>query len=134
MNERFARLVRERADGRCEYCRVPQSAYRTPFEIDHVIARQHGGPTTLGNLTLSCLHCNSHKGPNIAGQDPRTRRLVRLFNPRRSRWARHFRWDGAVLIGRTPVGRATIRVLTMNAAAAVAVRSVLIDVNELTDE
>ena len=75
----------------CEYCRMPESNYPTvPFPIDHIIARQHGGSTTLDNLALSCLHDNTHKGPNIAGIDPISRRISRLFNPRRDKWVRHF--------------------------------------------
>jgi hypothetical protein len=107
---------------------MPQACYPTiPFPIDHVIARQHGGPTRLANLALSCLHCNSHKGPNIAGLDPKTGKLTRLFNPRRQTWARHFRWEGAYLIGRTPVGRVTVAVLALNAPDAVTVREALIE-------
>jgi HNH endonuclease len=57
MDETLARAVRERAGHACEYCRMPQAFYPTvTFPIDHVIARQHRGPTTLGNLALSCLH------------------------------------------------------------------------------
>ena len=37
-----------------------------------------------------------------------------LFNPRRHQWSRRFRWDGAVLKGITPAGRATMRVLKIN--------------------
>src|SRR5690242_5129762 len=115
--------VRERAAGRCEYCRVPQAYYPTvPFPIDHVIARQHGGPTALNNLAVSCLHCNSHKGPNIAGLDPKTRKLTPLFNPRRYKWSRHFRWSGPYLIGRTAVGRTTVEVLAMNHPDVIEVR------------
>ena len=67
MDESLARQVRERAGHRCEYCRMPQAYYPTvPFPIDHIIARQHGGTTTLDNLAVSCLHDNTHKGPNIA--------------------------------------------------------------------
>jgi hypothetical protein len=95
MDESLARKVRERAGRACEYCRMPQAYYPTvPFPIDHVIARRHGGRTTLGNLALSCLHDHSHKGPNISGIDPLTGKLTKLFNPRRHKWERHFRWDG----------------------------------------
>lgn len=52
------------------------------FSVDHIVARQHGGPTVLENLALACLHCNRHKGPNIAGTDPSTGEIVRLFHPR----------------------------------------------------
>jgi hypothetical protein len=91
MDASLARDVRERAGHMCEYCRMPESSYPTvPFPIDHIIARQHGGSTTLDNLALSCLHDNTHKGPNIAGIDPVSRMISRLFNPRRDRWVRHF--------------------------------------------
>ena len=58
--------------------------------------------------------------------DPVTKKLVRLFNPRRMKWARHFRWYGPFLVGRTPVGRATIGVLQMNHQERVQVRQALI--------
>ena len=105
MDAALVRLVHERARECCEYCRLPQAYSVLTFEVDHVIARKHGGRTVPGNLALSCFYCNSPKGRNIAGLDPRTGRLTRLFHPRRHRWARHFRWDGPVLVGRTPVGR-----------------------------
>jgi hypothetical protein len=85
-----------------------------PFEVDHVIARKHGGPTASGNLALSCFPCNAFKGSNIAGRDARTRKLAPLFNPRRHKWERHFRWRGATLIGRTAIGRVTVAVLNIN--------------------
>ena len=57
MDASLARDVRERAGHVCEYCRMPESNYPTvPFPIDHIIARQHDGSTTLDNLALSCLH------------------------------------------------------------------------------
>ena len=128
MGELLARKVRERAGHACEYCRMPQAYYPTvPFPIDHVIARQHGGRTTLGNLALSCLHDNLHKGPNSAGIDPLTRKLTKLFNPPRHKRERHFRWDGPYLIGRTAVGRTTIAVPAMNDPDVIRVRRSLIE-------
>jgi hypothetical protein len=107
---------------------MPQSYYRTiPYPIDHIVARKHGGTTALDDLTLSCLHDNTHKGPNIAGIDPLTRRITRLFNPRRDKWERHFEWDGALLVGKTAVGRTTIVVLAMNHPDDVTVRQSLIE-------
>jgi hypothetical protein len=121
------RLVWRRAGRRCEYCRIPQAFDESPFEIDHVIARKHGGLSVAGNLALSCFRCNSFKGPNVGGLDPLTRDLTPLFNPRRDRWNRHFRWKGALLIGRTNVGRATIEVLNMNHVLRIKVRDRLIE-------
>jgi hypothetical protein len=94
--------VRTRAAGCCEYCRIPEAVVRLSFQVDHIIAEQHGGPTALSNLAWSCLPCNKRKGPNLAGIDRKTRKLVPLFHPRRHKWGKHFRWDGPLLRGRTP--------------------------------
>src|ERR1700756_1631056 len=111
MERELADLVRRRADNCCEYCRVSQAYDRLSFEIDHVIALKHRGPTRASNLCLACFACNNHKGTNISGIDPRTKKIVPLFNPRRHKWRRHFRWYGPVLVGLTPTGRATVIVL-----------------------
>ena len=104
----------ERAQGRCEYCRLPQDLTTLPHEIDHIRARKHGGPTTLQNTCLACAGCNAAKGPNAAGYDPETDALTPLFNPRKDRWEDHFAWEGPVLRGKTAVGRATVEVLRIN--------------------
>ena len=113
------------AQDRCEYCHFPADLAELSFELDHIIARKHGGPTEPDNLALACFYCNSYKGPNIAGIDPESGELVRLFHPRRDDWADHFQWEGATLAGRTPIGRATIQVLCINHPDAVSVRESL---------
>ena len=127
MEHALQELVRRRAGERCEYCRVPQSRDRLPFEVDHIIAENHDGLTKASNLCLCCFACNRHKGPNIAGIDPLTRKIVPLFNPRRHKWSRHFRWDGPMLVGQTPSGRATVRVLKINLDHRVGFRRELIE-------
>jgi hypothetical protein len=127
MDAKLDRLVRQRAGGRCEYCHLPQAGSRVPFEVDHIIARKHGGPTIAGNLAISCLYCNAYKGPNISGLDPATGKLTRLYHPRRHRWSAHFRYQGGILIGRTAIGRTTIRVLEINLPNSVALRDVLME-------
>jgi hypothetical protein len=74
-----------------------------------------GGETVLGNLALACPHCNRYKGPNIAGLDPESGQLVRLFHPRTDIWTEHLEFDGERILGKTPVGRATVQVLAINA-------------------
>ena len=106
--------VRRRAGDACEYCRRPQAGTRILFPIDHIIARQHRGQTESENLALACGHCNRHKGPNIAALDTETNQLVPLFHPRRDRWSDHFSWHDKIIVGRTPVGRATADLLRMN--------------------
>ncbi len=74
-----------------------------------------------------CVFCNSHKGPNLAGIDPLSGKLARLFHPRRDAWSDHFRWEGPKIVGVTRIGRATIAVLDMNHPDSVAVRESLIE-------
>jgi len=50
--------IRERAKGRCEYCRFPETLSELRFVLDHIIARQHGGLTTVENLALCCVFWN----------------------------------------------------------------------------
>jgi hypothetical protein len=115
VNQQLLRLIWERADSRCEYCRIPHPQYKLPFQIDHIIARQHGGETIDQNLALACFHCNRFKGPNIAGLDPQSKKLVPLFNPRTDVWQEHFTFEEAYIRGTTSIGRATIQVLAVNA-------------------
>jgi hypothetical protein len=126
ISQRLARRVRERAQYRCEYCQLPEAYSSLPFEIDHIVAEQHEGRTVLGNLALACFADNHYKGPNLAGVDPQTGRKTWLSHPRRQSWKQHFRWSGAVLVGRTAAGRATIAALRINAPHRVAQRAELL--------
>ena len=121
------RLIISRANGRCEYCLVPQNAVYSPPQPDHIIAEQHGGQTEADNLALSCLHCNRHKGPNVASVDVETNQLIFLFNPRTQLWAEHFVLEDATIRGVTAVGRITVRVLDLNAPERVEIRQTLIE-------
>jgi hypothetical protein len=120
------RAVRARAQDRCEYCRAAQLASKLRFWIDHVIASQHLGPTTLDNLALSCQFCNRHKGPNLVGIDPLTQAYVSLFNPRADVWDQHFELYGIEITGRSATGRATVQVLAMNHPLQLIVRRALL--------
>ena len=106
---------------------MPQAFYRSPFQIDHIIARKHGGEAIPDNLALACFYCNTHKGPNVGGFDPETGELVRLFHPRKDRWEEQFRWRGSALVGLTAIGGATVQVLVINDPDYMAVRQALIE-------
>ena len=102
--------VRRRAGGRYEYYRIPEVAFRRPFHIEHIIAKQQGGLTDPDNLALACGACDLRKGPNLTGIDPQTREVTPLFHPWKDRWKAHFPLllpgSPAVEIkGRTPIGR-----------------------------
>lgn len=124
MDRDLERLVWDRAEGHCEYCRLPTLEWLR-FQFDHIIAEKHHGPTEQDNLGLSCFHCNSFKGPNISGVDPLTGKITRLFHPRRDAWNKHFEWNGVLLVGRSPIGRTTIDVLRINHPRMVQLRRAL---------
>lgn len=120
--------VRRRAHERCEYCHVPQAHDPLPFQVDHVIAQQHLGPTDFDNLAWSCFACNHRKGPNVSSVlwDLGHPDIVPLFNPRRQVWSEHFEWQGPYLVGLTPEGRATIECLGINQPHRVALRRAIL--------
>jgi hypothetical protein len=118
--------VWQRADMRCEYCRIHSQDWEAfLFHIEDIYAIKHGGSDDLQNLCLSCPQCNWAKGPNLSGQ--LDGKIVPLFHPRRQTWARHFQWDGPVLVGKRLCGKVTIQVLDINEPRRVRMRQVLID-------
>ncbi len=123
MDAKLRTFVRQRAGDACEYCRIPQHATPLiPFHIEHTIARQHGGTDDPGKLALACDRCNAYKGPNLSGIDPDSNLIVALFNPRDHLWADHFQQRSGLIVGLTPIGRATVRLLNMNAPRRVQLR------------
>ena len=126
MDDSLRQSVLERARGCCEYCQLPRQFTTLPHQLDHIIAQKHGGATTSENLCLACYFCNGYKGPNIAGIDRETGQLCHLFHPRRDAWEEHFHWDGPILVGTTPLGRATVAVLRINLPERVEHRRLLI--------
>ncbi len=120
-------LVQRRAQGACEYCRLPRQASILPHQVDHIIGKQHRGSDEVDNLCLCCIRCNLKKGPNIASIDPETGVVVSLYHPRRSAWREHFSLsaDGAIT-GLTAEGRATVRLLEMNDGDRVRLRALLL--------
>lgn len=130
---RLKSLVRNRAKGRCEYCRMPESGSFFPHEPDHIIAAQHGGAPIADNLALACIQRNRFKGPNIASVDPESRSIVPLFNPRTNRWDEHFRPKSGRIVPLTPIGRATAMLLKFNDPERVEARHKLSAVEHYAD-
>ena len=107
------RLVRQRADNRCEYCGVHQDQLPlVRFHVEHVVAKQHNGADDESNLCLACHWCNFHKGPNLATHVDG--HLVPLFHPRTQCWDEHFIRQGNLITELTPVGRGSVKLLNMN--------------------
>lgn len=110
------RVVRERAQLRCEYCHADERWQFIRFTIDHVLPLSAGGSDEVDNLALACRNCNERRGNRSEGRDPVTGHIVPIFNPRQEKWPAHFVWDRTKIriIGHTPTGRATIELLDLN--------------------
>ena len=117
------RRVRDRAGNRCEYCGLSQVGQEATFHVDHVSPRRDGGATILDNLALACVSCSLRKGARTTETDPETGQPAAVFNPRTSRWSEHFRvTDGGLIVGDTPVGRASVQLLRVNRPLAIEIR------------
>ena len=108
-------MVQQRAEERCEYCRIPDEAYDLPFHVEHIVANVHQPNDDQGNLAWACPRCNSYKGTNLATIDPVTGERVDVFNPRADVWDRHFAMVDFEIVGLTDIGRGTAHLLRMNA-------------------
>ena len=119
--------VRERANARCEYCRTPDQYSSNSFQIDHIIPmKRHGGSDGLNNMAWACPHCNRTKETDVGGYDE-AGVLTPLFNPRTHVWDDHFYMDeAAMIVSTSSIGRVTIRLLDLNDALSVYVRSTLV--------
>ena len=63
-------LVKERAQGCCEYCICPESHATQNHSNEHVIPESQGGATTAENLALACQGCNNKKYNKTQAIDP----------------------------------------------------------------
>ena len=121
------RQVRNRANGRCEYCLIHEEDCFLPHEPDHIIAVKHGGETREENLAWTCFVCNRAKGSDIASIDGDSGDIVRLFSPRRDGWNENSEVapDGQIR-ALTSIARATINLLRINRAEQVELRFTLL--------
>lgn len=117
MNKHYE-AVSKRANFLCEYCHAPESAFNFPFEVDHFIPLAKGGTDDLDNLVFACRACNAYKAFHQLGLNDEEEENLRLFNPRRDIWDKHFRVNLKTfeLEGLTEVGSGTINRLKINNA------------------
>ena len=103
----ISRQVRQRANEACEYCLLPQELQEATFHVDHILPRVDNGQTSLENLALACVACSLRKAAKTKGIDPKSTKIVALFNPRLDTWSRHFRLAKSRSIDRTNTYRAS---------------------------
>lgn len=70
----------ERDKNTCQYC--GQAFERKDLNLDHVIPRDRGGPTTWENIVCSCIRCNTHKG----NRTPLEAGMFLIRKPKRPKW------------------------------------------------
>ena len=123
------RQVDECAKGVCEYCKCLRKYTPESHEYEHIIPSIQGGKSVFLNIAKACRGCNNIKSISIAGLDPETNQIVRLFNPRKDNWKDHFKWsaDFLKMIGLTPIGRATIIRLKTNRQELMNLRKVTLN-------
>jgi len=109
-------FVEQRAGGLCEYCWSRADCACESFEVEHIIPLSLGGSNKLDNLAFTCRGCNSRKSDRVEALDPLSKSLLPIFLPRLHAWSNHFSWDDSylVVIGITPIGRATVEALKLN--------------------
>jgi 5-methylcytosine-specific restriction endonuclease McrA len=70
----------ERDKNTCQFCgRVFD---RKDLNLDHVIPRDQGGPTTWENIVCSCIACNTHK----ANRTPQEAGMHLIRKPKKPKW------------------------------------------------
>lgn len=121
------RTVIDRAKGCCEYCYSQLYFTNHSFSIEHIIPKSQGGESHLDNLALSCQSCNNHKYTKTEGIDPLSGRIAPLYHPRHHQWQAHFAWndDCTLIIGLTPIGRATVEIVRLNERGLINLRRIL---------
>ena len=122
---RLREQVRQRAQRRCEYCRKPETVGGFSYQADHIIPGRHLGRTELSNLAWTCFKCNNSKSVDIASYDEETGVLTPLYHPRTQLWNEHFEMLEGIILGKTPIGRVTIRILEMNDPQQIEIRRLL---------
>lgn len=96
-------------------------------QVDHITPPKHGGTSGLNNLAWACFRRNRNKSTDIASIDEITSELTLLYNPRTQSWEEHFELRDGVILGKTAVGRVTVRILNVNHPKQVAIRRALIE-------
>jgi 5-methylcytosine-specific restriction endonuclease McrA len=72
--------VFERDQNTCQYC--GRRFERKDLNLDHIIPRDRGGPTTWENIVCSCVPCNTRK----ANRTPTEAGIKLIRKPKRPKW------------------------------------------------
>lgn len=121
------RFVFQRAFFLCEYCLLHESDSYLPHQIEHIISQKHEGSHAFENLASACFFCNRLKGTDLSTVLLPDLEVVRLFRPITDRWLDHFEISGSLILPKTKIGEATVKVLRFNDAERIEEREILIE-------
>jgi hypothetical protein len=111
----------------CEYCLIHQSNSYLPLQLEHIFSQKHYVWHSLLNLASACYLGNRLKGSDISTILPPDFTLIRLYHPRNDVWLEHFELSGPLILPKTKIGQATIKVLQLNSEERVLERTLLIE-------
>lgn len=112
-------LVRQRAQGACEFCGVTEADTGGALTVDHFQPRARGGSDTPENLLYCCYRCNQYK----ADYWPTQPQEPHLWQPRHELMEQHLLLlANGTLYPITAVGAFTLRRLRLNRPPLVAYR------------
>lgn len=124
-SKKIRKKVKERAQSRCEYCRIHEEDSFLIFEIEHIISQKHGGGSELENLAYACPQCNQFKGTDLTTFLDDYNDIVTLFNPRKQDWFEYFGVEAGEIFGKNRIAKATIKLLKLNTAERIIIRKIL---------
>lgn len=127
VSAQLRKLVAKRANYVCEYCLAYEGHAFVKFQIEHIISIKHHGLTVAENLAYSCFLCNNTKGSDV-GTILDDDNFVRFFNPRKDTWIDHFEISGSLILPKSKIGSATIKILDFNKEERLFERQTLLDV------
>jgi len=64
-------------------------------------------------LPIPAFYCNNNKGADL-GTLLQGDQLIRFFNPRKDHWSDHFELSNHIILPKTDVAKATIKILGFN--------------------
>ena len=79
--------VFERDQNTCQYCGLVFD--RKDLNLDHVIPKHRGGPTSWENIVCSCVPCNTKK----ANRTPQEAGIQLIRKPKRPKWRPFFQFS-----------------------------------------
>ena len=121
MDSATQELVRRRANERCNTAASGNPVSRLAF-MSNTSSPDSTEEPTIPLTWLWPVIGATFKGPNLSAIDTESGNILSLFHPRKDIWQSHFILEQGLIRGTSEMGRATARLLNMNAYHRVQLR------------